>query len=218
MRPNITLILFLLVIVAGVYVLPSAMAKFAGTHTMEFNQTGGVKTLECRDCHQYIFDELNATDRSREVLQVHKNAAANDTYTVNYFNFNISDETTDLATCQLCHLSNRTITSHTFTVVRACTDIYCHGNNETSNSTYAPNIRAANVGPNLSAKNVHEDWFDGMSGYNSTRVNESNINYTKGYWACLGCHTNVEVSMNVTKATYDHNDSSWNQGNPLRYM
>jgi D-alanyl-D-alanine carboxypeptidase len=199
---QITLVLFLLVIVTGVYVLPSVIATFAGGHTMEVNESG-VEALQCTDCHQYILDELNTT-KGRDVYEAHKSAAENTTYTQNWLNMTINETREKERTCYLCHQPQMPIASHTQTVVRACTDLDCHGTNESTNNTA---YYAGNAGPRLGNQtNVHERWFDGMSGYDSTYVNESNINYTKGYWACLGCHTNVEVSMNVTKETYDHSE------------
>jgi hypothetical protein len=194
----------IILLILGVYVLPSVFARFAGTHTMEINESTGAAGLNCIACHQIIFDELNATADARTVLQAHRKAAGNTSYTLGWLNMTI-DNSTDVGICYLCHRPQTNLTnSHTKSVVRACTDLDCHGTNETTNNTAYPT--AGQVGPILGSHNVHEPFFDGMSAYYSNYLNETGANYTLGYWACLGCHTEVIVTRNLTKNTYQHDN------------
>jgi len=82
----------------------------------------------------------------------------------------------------------------------------CHGNNQSTNNTAY--LAAGRVGPQLGEENVHQAWFNAMSGSISDIKNETGANYTKAYWACLGCHTYVGVNMNVTKAQFNHSNAS----------
>ncbi|MEE8168160.1 MAG: hypothetical protein V3T58_04745 [Candidatus Hydrothermarchaeales archaeon] len=201
------LLIFSLLIV-GIYLFPSATARFAGSHTMEFNQSGGATEFRCTTCHEYIFDELNLTQESREVLLAHRNAAGNATYTSTLLNPNVSNST-DNKFCSMCHLAKTTIETHTQILVRPCTDLSCHGDNETyENDTLYPEARS--MGPKLgNITNVHERWFDQSSGYDSQYLNETGANYAKGYFTCLGCHTSIGVELNRTGTEYfAHNDSN----------
>lgn len=201
-------LLIILLIVVAVYVLPFIIATLAGSHTMEFNVTGA-GSLECAKCHKNILAELNSTGNSRSVLQAHRNAAGNTSYTTGWLTPNITN-TTDSGVCLLCHLAQVQVQgSHTQVLVRACTDLDCHGTNESTNNTA---YDVGDVGLDLGNKtNLHERWFDAMSGYYSTYQNETGANYTKGYWACLGCHTHVEVNINATEEAYPHDNASAEQ-------
>lgn len=198
---RLTTLLVVALIIIGIYLLPTLAATFAGSHTMEVNQTTGVEALRCTECHAYAFDELNSTI-AQQVLQKHKNAAGNTTYTQSWLQRNLNNQTTE-GVCYLCHSVIKAYEneSHTGVVVRVCTDINCHGNNETTNNTM---YDVGNVGPILGGKNAHEEWFDGMSNYTTRHQNETLYNYTKGFFTCLGCHTEVEVEKYVIKETYNH--------------
>ncbi len=217
MGQNVPLLLLALLVI-GVYVLPSIVATFAGSHTTEFNASVYVKGLQCPDCHEYIWDELSLTDESRNVLQAHRNAAGNGSkvgnYTTNWLSMDL-DNTTNSSLCYFCHIvqintsTGEPLTpTHTQILVRVCTDLDCHGNNESTDNTA---YDAGDIGPDLGNKNAHERWFDGMSKYGSTYKNETGANYTKGYWACLGCHTYVEMNINATEDAYLHDDAGAEQ-------
>lgn len=199
------ILLVILLVVAGIYVMPSVIASFQGTHTWEVNATAGGMGLRCNECHSYILSEMTAGDGS-DVFQAHRNAAGNEAYTKGLLNLEI-DNTTDYGTCQLCHLAKMRINeSHTQVVVRVCTDPNCHGSKEgTNNTLYYTGV----VGPQLgNTSNVHGSWFSGMYSYYSSYRNETGAAYTKGYWACLGCHTHVDTDVKITEGTFAHNDAS----------
>lgn len=207
-------IFMIMIVVSLIYVLPLISAKFQGSHTMEFNVSTGVDALECTACHSDILSQLTATTEAQRVFQVHRNAAGNSTY-VGQLNANITNSTEN-DVCSLCHLAQVSGgETHTQVVVRPCTDLDCHGNNETTNNTLYP--VAGNVSAKLgSVKNAHERWFDGMSGVNHTFKNETGVYYTNDFLACLGCHTGVGMNINSTEELYPHSDSTVTD--PRRYF
>lgn len=212
------LLLLSVLIITGIYFLPSAMARFAGGHTLELNSTGGAASLACTSCHQYIYDELNATSASEQVLIAHRNAAGNTTYTSTLLNPRVTN-TTESKLCLMCHLAKIPINvSHTQVIVRVCTDPSCHGTNESSENTVYPD--AGGMGPKLgNVLNVHETWFDQFSGFESQYMNETGVNYTKGYWTCMGCHTAVGVQINKTGTEYfAHDNINAFNDQPRRYL
>jgi uncharacterized protein (UPF0333 family) len=204
MRLGSILVIFL--VVALIYILPLIAANFSGTHTTEVK---GVDVLDCTGCHSNILSELQATAESTRVFQVHSNAAGNTSYTTGFLNENITN-TSNSKVCLLCHLAQIQITdSHTQLVVRACTDLDCHGNNETTNNTGYP--VAGNISAKLGSTNAHEGWFDAMSGITSTRQNETGASYSNDFLTCIGCHTGTGVNINATEATYPHDDAGASQ-------
>lgn len=205
MKTGVLLLLF--AIVAGLFIMPELTARFAGSHTMEVGTTGA-EGLKCTKCHEYILDELNATEASQAVYAKHRAAANDTTYTQDWLNLTI-DNSTEFGVCQMCHLSQLASTNiHTKAVVRACTDLACHGNNATTNNTrYA----AGNMGPLLGSKNVHERVFDALSGIDSTYYSETGAPYSRGFYLCLTCHTEVQSQLTYPEGATEyflHNDSN----------
>jgi len=201
------LLLLSFLITMGIYLLPASVARISGTHSWELNATGGAASLECVGCHQYIYDELSATADSREVLTAHRNAAGNETYTSILLTSNVSNETNSKL-CLMCHLAKiRISTSHTQIIVRPCTDVSCHGSNESTNNTIYS--EAGGMGVILGQTNAHEYVFDDLSGFTSPLLNETGANYSQSYFLCLGCHTRVSVQINKTGTdSFAHNDSN----------
>lgn len=191
-------------VIVGIYVLPAVIATFAGSHTIERNESGGAASLQCTACHEYIFEELNSPG-ARSVLQKHRNAAGNASYTENWLNLTINNAT-KYGVCHLCHLGQVPMEGeHTPTVVRVCTDLDCHGNNATTNNTAYQ--AAGIVGPHMgNVTNVHGNWFKAMSAISSNYTNETGVNYTLDYWTCLVCHTSVEIDKEVTEGSFAHDD------------
>jgi hypothetical protein len=124
--------------------------------------------------------------------------------------------------CLLCH--SRSLVgadTHAGTVaMSACDEDRCHGNrlykyNDPNLLGVYGNVAAA--GYNLSLDNIHREYYLTMSnqtsmypavdlfGYTHGNVNNSYV--SRGYYVCLGCHS--DVSTNVTLVfpkTYDHGD------------
>ncbi len=213
------ILLIALVIVAGIYFFPQATAKFAGSHSWEANRTGGAANLQCVRCHQYIVDEWNATLDSRNAFAKHRAAAGNASYTSALLNPNVTNTTTSKF-CLMCHLAKITVpTSHSQILVRVCIDINCHGNNATTNNTFYP--EAGSMGVKLgNFTNVHERWFDALSGFSTSLLNETGANYSQGFFACFGCHTQVGVNIERggTGESYAHNDTSAFDDKRRRYL
>lgn len=213
MKTQVRVLLIVAVVIMGVYVIPSAVAKYAGSHTWEYNQAEGAHGLDCEKCHDYIYDELNATTYTRQVLDAHRSAAGNTSYTTGWLNLTL-DNSTQYGVCQLCHLNQLSSTvSHTKVTVRACIDLDCHGNNATTNNTAYPE---GGFGPLLggsdpsSPTNVHMRVFNQLSGMPGDRSNETGSDYTKGFYFCIGCHTqaNFEISRTGSES-WNHSDAGF---------
>ncbi len=193
------------ILVMGIYILPSVTAKFSGSHTMELNQSIGVNGLQCMKCHTYILDELNATGPSQSVLQAHWNAAGNTNYVGANKDLNISagiNNVTVAGACRMCHLMEDDAVNiagtHTKITIRTCIDANCHGDSPGTGSTEY--IDAGSVGGKLSnSSDAHSAFFGAMKGADSSYPNEDGGNYSAGFYACLACHTHLEMNMNLTR-------------------
>lgn len=195
-------VMLIAVIIMGIYVLPSVIATFAGSHTIEYNQTG-VAMMDCGACHQYIVNELGATNTSMNVLNAHIAARANSTYTDNVSGWvKIGANTTPVTAsnvCPLCHAAQAKITgAHTQVVTRVCDDEACHGYNGTGPPlVYAT---AQNVSQKLnSSADMHSRWYISLQNSSSKLVREEGGNYSRGWYSCLGCHTHVGVDLTLTR-------------------
>jgi cytochrome c553 len=181
---------------------------------MEFNATGATTNaslMACGQCHQYIINELNATDNSDYVAGMHINALTTEDYANASTDPNaflhigsFSGQTITTSTvCALCHAVETKISgSHTQVVTRACTDRDCHG----YNSTFFGGTIVFG-GQNITEKltldtDAHSTWFNAMEGTDSEypKANATEGGYYKlGFYACLACHTHTGMSMNLTR-------------------
>jgi hypothetical protein len=174
---------------------------------MEVNTSAD--NLKCTPCHMYIVDEMNATTASRNVFQAHLNALDNPNYAYPGMELNFSRRPPKFGdakrnVCQLCHLAEQDSQAvdgtHTRLIVRACTDEDCHGNSTTEGVFSGTYATAGQVGLRLgNSTDVHSGWFKGMEQQSSIYQNEDGGNYSKGFYACLGCHTHIGVAFNVTR-------------------
>lgn len=122
--------------------------------------------------------------------------------------------------CMLCHSNTILgISAHAGSMsVAACDDDRCH-----SNMNYIYNDPAilgidANVsasGYNISYDNIHSGYYDTLGNQSSpypavalfgyTHGNVYNNYISRGYYSCLGCHSEVNMNVNlVMAATYNH--------------
>jgi hypothetical protein len=199
--------------VLGVYVIPTAVARYSGSHTWEVNSTDGVASVNCVNCHGYILNELNSTAATETVLNAHTDAAGNSSFTQNWLNLTI-DNTTQQGVCQLCHINQLSSTvSHTKVTIRACTDQDCHGDNSSTNNTAYPEGR---MGPYLGGTNtsdptnVHMRIFNQISDFDSGYRNETSVDYKEGFFFCIGCHTTTEFEI-TRQGTEELNHSDFNE-------
>lgn len=171
---NKKILLYLALMVLGVYAMPNTVALFAGQHTF-YSGTG----ISCDTCHSDVMSQLQG---GVDVYNKHKAAAANSNYTTylalggkvyngsaitdyndNVWNWNSSarawqnqsgelknvslDTSSNSGICMLCH--NATLTgsiTHTGIVVRVCDDDRCHGNRKYfNNSPQLFNKNSSNV-------------------------------------------------------------------------
>lgn len=124
--------------------------------------------------------------------------------------------------CLLCH--SRSLLgadTHAGTAfVSACDEDRCHGNrvykyNDPNLLGIYGNVTAA--GYNLSLDNIHQGYYLTSSnqtstyravdifGYTHGNVNNSYV--SRGYYVCLGCHSDVSTNITmILPATYDHGD------------
>ncbi|MFV2041114.1 MAG: hypothetical protein ACC644_03885 [Candidatus Hydrothermarchaeales archaeon] len=203
-------VFFLLALgIMGVYIIPSAVARYSGSHTWDVNESAGVTGVNCIDCHLYIQSELNATVRTQQVMNAHLAAAGNVSYTSGWLNLTI-DNSTSYGVCQMCHLNQLSASSHTKTTVRACTDLDCHGDNASTNNTAYPE---GSFGPKLGGSNtsnptnVHMRIFNQASNLAGGHYNETGSDYGKGFYFCIGCHTQAEFEITkIGTESYNHSD------------
>ena len=74
-----------------------------------------------------------------------------------------------------------------------------------------------NVGMVLNnSGNIHNSFYQSMSSeltgyfadtpFDHTMGNAEGDYFLKGYWACIGCHSEVDVETEIVKAEYNHSD------------
>jgi hypothetical protein len=199
-----TLLIFGL-IVLGIYVLPTAVAKFAGSHTWEFNRTGGVTSIECGKCHTYIKNEINSSD-TVDVMWAHLNASANSSYVGPGLTININNSPSGSLddVCWMCHVVQNEFATlggtHTKVVIRVCTDTDCHGNETGPYPIFGEAIRNVTGRLNNDA-DAHYNFYRPLTAWTSAigQENTSLPNYDQGYISCLTCHTHVGLDLNLTR-------------------
>src|SRR5574341_1501378 len=95
---NTKYLLVLAIAAAGLFAVPNLLATYAGTHTVEYNDPtvssgSSGKALDCRECHQYIFDAAaSASNNAGGIWVKHGNAASDTNYTtyVAYYGNNMN--------------------------------------------------------------------------------------------------------------------------------
>ncbi len=84
---NTKYLMVLAVAAVGLFAMPSMLATFAGTHSVQGNYdsvSGGTtsgKALNCLECHQYIGNEADVNNNTKTVYNFHSAAASNKNYT-----------------------------------------------------------------------------------------------------------------------------------------
>jgi hypothetical protein len=196
-------LLIIAVIVLGIYILPSAVAKYTGSHTWEFNRTGGVTSIECGRCHIYIVNEINSSN-TVDTMWAHRNASTNSSYVGPGGIINISYQPTGSLydVCWMCHITedNAVQGTHTKVVTRVCTDVDCHGNYTGNYTVWGEPIRNV-TGRISSPADGHSNFYVPLTAWNSTIGNEDVLGsvYDQGYISCLACHTHVGLDLNLTR-------------------
>lgn len=97
---NAKYLMVLAIAAVGLFAVPSMLATYAGTHTVEANapsttdgSTSG-KALDCRECHGYIDSAAQASNDSTGIYQKHINPANDLNYTT-YLAYYGTDMTVD---------------------------------------------------------------------------------------------------------------------------
>lgn len=126
--------------------------------------------------------------------------------------------------CFLCHgAALFGLKGHANVTVRTCDDDRCHGNKNNfyndpdlfENSSFSKTA-AGNL---ISKNNVHKYYYNSSSNESSNYNAGKPFNHTpgntdpsgsklsKGYWTCLGCHSQVTVNVSIKPAEpYNHSD------------
>jgi hypothetical protein len=208
---NFKTLLLIGVLVLGIYILPSAVAKYSGT--WEVNNTAGVAGLQCGKCHGYIKDEF-AFAVADNVVEAHKNASNNSLFVGPGAIINISGtpDGTDDDVCLMCHQQQQDAAvtgGHTKVVIRVCTDEDCHGdeNGDGMCTVYPTGFGGANTSCNVTGRinesvDAHWNFYRPLTEIDSSiGQEEGNYNYNMSFVSCLACHTHVGLDINITRPT-----------------
>ena len=125
--------------------------------------------------------------------------------------------------CHLCHSTSLIDKpdAHAITM-RTCDDDWCHGNrNHTLNDPELFNTTQTrlDVGMVLNySGNLHRAFYISLcnesTGYvagepfNHPMGNVKGDYFSKGYWACIGCHSEVPVDIEIIPGEYNHTNGS----------
>lgn len=196
-------LLLLAMVVVGIYVLPSVTARFAGSHTMEVNTTGGAQKMACGQCHQYIQDELEAGSQTDSVINAHRNATNDSAYMTALGLDRIAGGATSAQVCVLCHTTGAEIDgSHTDVTIRPCDSTFCHDYAAAPSTDNLANTTKLNVSDTLNnSADVHSGWYQAMVDTTDplARMENGSDAMDAGYYTCLGCHTHVGIAFAVTR-------------------
>ena len=145
----------------------------------------------------------------------------NSTSTLINLDHNSNGEIDGDEVCHLCHNSSIAgeLGAHAITV-RTCDDDWCHGNrNYVLNDAelFNRSQTSVNVGMVLNnSGNIHNSFYMSMSNdltgyiagdpFDHTMGNVVGDYFSKGYWACIGCHSEVQVEIEINKEEYNHTD------------
>jgi hypothetical protein len=210
---NAKILLFISVLILGIYVLPSAVAKYAGSHTWEVNESAGVTALQCGLCHTYIKNEITGAINN-DTMNAHMNASNDSAYVGPGQTINISNTPTGSLddVCWMCHIQELDATvsgGHTKVVIRVCTDEDCHGDQVSDDGVGSCEVFTSGFGGVNSSCNVtgklnssadaHWNFYRPLEGFNSTIGNEDGGNYGMGFVSCMACHTHVGLDLNITR-------------------
>jgi len=130
--------------------------------------------------------------------------------------------------CHLCHNASLIDKPDTHAIsMRTCDDDWCHGNrNYTLNDPelFDTSQTRLNVGMVLNySGNLHRAFYlsqcNEATGYTAgnpfdhTMGNVKGDYFSKGYWACVGCHSEVHVDIEIIPGEYNHTG-----GPPRKYL
>jgi hypothetical protein len=125
--------------------------------------------------------------------------------------------------CNICHNATLAGTSGLHSVlIRTCDDDWCHGNQQhVYNDPDLFNISPDTVmaGKSLNeTDNIHRAFYisqsnestgyGAISPFNQTMGNIAGDYISRGYWTCIGCHSQVQVDVNIDqKRPFNHSES-----------
>lgn len=141
---------------------------------------------------------------------------------------NANNEINGNEICHLCHNTSLIDKPDTHAMtIRTCDDDWCHGNrNYTFNDPELFNTSQTrlNVGLVLNySGNIHRAFYLSQSNeatrytagnpFDHTMGNVKGEYFSKGYWSCVGCHSEVQVNIEIIPGEYNHTG-----GPPRKYL
>ena len=126
--------------------------------------------------------------------------------------------------CRLCHQTTPITPSGHAATRRFCDDDRCHGNsnyNYTDTALFVNDVESkVTVGKTLSSADIHDIFYLNAStqatnrvageipvfGYTPGSIIDSSV--SKSYMACIGCHSESNVTLQTTDMHYLHGDAS----------
>jgi len=111
---------------------------------------------------------------------------------------------TEWRACLLCHQAPTG--THTRLEIKGCTNAYCHGSAEQASLATATVLNKAktkdDIGMTLAKpEDAHSTWFERSNQEADEHKGSLGATNTKDYYTCLGCHTHVDVNLNIDKST-----------------
>jgi len=121
--------------------------------------------------------------------------------------------------CHLCHNASLTGKSDAHVItMRTCDDDWCHGNrNYVYNDPELFNTSQTRIDVGMVLNysgNIHRAFYlsqcDEPTGYaagnpfDHTMGNVKGDYISKGYWACIGCHSEIQVNIKISPGEFNH--------------
>lgn len=220
---NMKYLMVLAIAAVGLFAMPSMLATYAGTHTVEANAPGTTdgstsgKALDCRECHGYIDSAAQASADSTGIYQKHINPA-NDTNYTTYMAYYGTDMTSNIADLG-------------YSIDPAATgtyDIFFTANVNKSNNKVRPGAILGRANSTANGKALW-DWYvvSQGSGSGSTIGEKATDEYKSKPWGgCLFCHraayfyggTHTRVQVRGCTNDYCHGNNATARPDGKSYM
>ncbi len=223
------ILLSVAVIAVGLFALPSTMSLFSGQHTW-YNGSG----VECRKCHQDIYDELTTQSLYHEGWEASYGNACARCHTTG-----INTSYANITYGQWQKRSGGVVTNSVNITAHAAVTIeclVCHGTSNTSFANKIQNVSEAHRDfyyGSVSDKEVGDVNYTslknagivtGPAWYTAGTSNQSVIKLKGTNTACIGCHTHavvnvtwkrsvgygLKVNANTSTGALDIPSDSWN--------
>ncbi len=188
-------LIVLAIAAVGLFAMPGLLATYAGTHTITDNAPGtpgpSGKALDCRECHDYIFQAANLTgnNNAQDIWSKHNNSAADLDYTT-YMAYYGTDMTTNITSIggSLTQLSSENATVFAFGFDRFFT---ARSNQSSGNVKYGDILGRKNTTGNTNGSWYVVDITNSIDPAGVIRYTKGNVKDDisgKEWSGCLFCH------------------------------